>query len=57
MKLFVEKRLRWGFSYIAKRYSKAKNKDMKNHDPRKPSKYIMYLDEFIWMGNEWVSSL
>ena len=33
-----------GISYIAKRYSKANNKYMKNHDPKKPSKFITYLD-------------
>ena len=44
MYLFIEKRLRGGISYIAKRYAKANNKYMKNYDPTKPSKYIMYLD-------------
>ena len=40
MYLFVEKRLRGGISYIAKRHSKANNKHIKNYDPTKPSKYI-----------------
>ena len=44
MYLFIEKRLRGGISYIAKRYAKADNKYMKNYNPTKPSKYITYLD-------------
>ena len=44
MYLFVEKELRGGISYIAKRYAKANNKYMKNYDPTKPSIYISYLD-------------
>ena len=44
MYLFIEKGLRGGISDIAKRCSKANNKHMKNYDPKKPSKYISYLD-------------
>ena len=44
MHLFIEKRLRGGISYIAKRYSEANNKSMKDYDPTKPSKFILYLD-------------
>ena len=33
--LFIEKRLRGGISYIAKRYSKANNKYMNDYDPKK----------------------
>ena len=44
MYLFIEKGLSVGISYIAKRYSEANNKCMKNYDPTKPSKYISYLD-------------
>ena len=44
MQLFIEKGLTGGISYIAERYSKANNKYMKNYDPKKPSKYIFYLD-------------
>ena len=35
--LFIEKGLRGGISYIAKRYSKTNNKYIKNYDPTKPS--------------------
>ena len=44
MHVFIEKGLRGGISYIAKRYSKANNKYMKDYDPKKPSKFITYLD-------------
>ena len=44
MYLFIEKGLRGGISYIAKRYSKANNEYMKNNDLKKPSKFIPYLD-------------
>ena len=44
MHLFIEKGLREGTSYISKRYAKANNKYMKNYDPKKPSKFITYLD-------------
>ena len=44
MYLFIEKGLRGGISYIAKRYSKANNKYIKSYDPTKSSKYIEYLD-------------
>ena len=44
MYLFIKKRLRGGISYIAKRCAKANNKYMKNCDPTKSSRYIMYLD-------------
>ena len=40
MYFFIEKELRGRISYIAKRYSKANNKYMKNYDPTKPSIYI-----------------
>ena len=42
MYLFIKKGLRGGISYIAKRYSGANNKYMKNY-PTKPLKYISYL--------------
>ena len=44
MYLLIEKGLRGGISYIAKRYSKANNKYIKNNDPKKPSIYISYVD-------------
>ena len=42
--LFIEKGLRGGISYIAKRYAKANNKYMNDHDLKKPSKFITYLN-------------
>ena len=42
--LFIEKGLRGGISYIAKRYTEASNKYMKSYDPKKPSKFIIYLN-------------
>ena len=44
MYFFIEKGLRGGISYIAKRHSEVNNKYMKNYDQTKPSKYISYLD-------------
>ena len=47
MHLFIQKgikRKNFLHSYIAKRYSKANNKCIKNYDPPKPSKYISCLD-------------
>ena len=44
MHLFIEKRMRGGISYIAKRHSKANNKYMKCYDSSKESEYITYLD-------------
>ena len=44
MYLFIEKGLRGGTSYIAKRYSEANNKYMKNYGPKKPSKFLTCLD-------------
>ena len=40
MSLFIEKRLRGGISYIAKRYAKTNNKYMKGYGPKKPSEFI-----------------
>ena len=34
--LFIEKGLRGGISYIAKRYAKANNKYLNDYDPKKP---------------------
>ena len=41
--LFIEKGLRGGISYIAKRYAKANNKYINNYDPKKPLIFISYL--------------
>ena len=64
---FIEKGLRGGISYIAKRYAKANNKYMNDYDPKKPSTFITYLgmnnlygwamnaylpyEEFKWLKN------
>ena len=66
--LFIEKGLRGGISYIAKRYAKANNKYMENYDPKKPSKFITYLDMnnlygwglsyyLSYSGFEWLKSV
>ena len=47
MYLFIEKGLKEGISYIAKRYSEANNKYIKNYDATKLSKYISY----VYMNN------
>ena len=39
MYLLIEKGLRGKISYIAKRYSEASNKYLKDYDPTKQSKY------------------
>ena len=41
MYFFVEKRLRGGISYIAKRFSKTNNKYIQSYDSNKSNKYIM----------------
>ena len=43
--LFIEKGLRRGISYIAKRYANTNNKYTKNYNPKKPSIFITYLDK------------
>ena len=42
--LFIEKGLRGGIFYIAKRYAKANNKYMNHYDPKNRSTFITYLD-------------
>ena len=54
MHLFIEKGMRGGISYIAKRHSKANNKYMKCYNSSKGSKYITYLDANNLYG--WVMS-
>ena len=41
--MLIEKELRGGISYIAKRHSKANNKYMLSYDDKKPSIFILYL--------------
>ena len=55
--LFIEKGLRGGISYIAKRYAKANNKYMNDYDPEKPSTFITYLDKnnlYGWSMSEYL---
>ena len=52
--LFIEKGLRGGISYIAKRYAKANNKYMNEYEPKKPSTFITYLNMNNFYG--WVMS-
>ena len=42
--LFIEKGLKGGISYIAKRYAKQNNIYMNDYHPKKPSTFISYLD-------------
>ena len=44
MYLHIEKELKGGISYIAKKYREANNKYLNDHDLRKPSKFMSYLD-------------
>ena len=45
MHLFIEKGVRWGISFIAKRHGKAKNNlYMQSNNVIEPSKFILYLD-------------
>ena len=57
MHLFIQKGIRGGISYIAKRFSKANNKYMQFYDDKKPSKFIMYLDEnnlYCWAISQYL---
>ena len=65
---FIEKGLRGGISYIAKRYAKANNKYINDYDPKKPSTFISYVDmnnlygwpmsEYLpYEGFEWVQNV
>ena len=42
--LIIDKGLRGGISYVAKRYAKENNKYMNDFDPKKQSAFISYLD-------------
>jgi len=44
LQLFIEKGLRGGISYIARRYGKANNKYMRDYNPGEENSYLMYLD-------------
>ena len=44
MHLFIEKGMRGGISYTAKRHSKANNKYMEKYEQYKESVFIVYLD-------------
>ena len=46
---FVEKWMRGGISYIAKRFTKANNKCTQSYDDSRPIKCISYLDAVIYM--------
>ena len=50
--LFIEKGLRGGISYIAKRYANANNKYMNDYDPKKLSAFITYL--YGWAMSEYL---
>ena len=55
--LFIEKGLRGGISYIAKRHSKANNEYCPDYDKNKPSTFISYLDMnnlYGWAMNEYL---
>ena len=67
MHLFIEKGMRGGISYIAKRCSKANNKYMKDYDNIKETIYDTYLDKnnlygwamiqyLLYGGFKWLSS-
>ena len=50
MHLFIEKGMRGGIFWIAKRYSNANNKYMRSYDVNESSKFVMYLDANILYG-------
>ena len=55
--LFIEKGLREGISYIAKRFAKANNGYCPDYDPKKPSTFISYLDMnnlYYWAKSEYL---
>ena len=55
--LFIEKELRVGSSYIAKRHSKANNEHRPDYDKNKPSAFILNLDMnnlHGWAMNEYL---
>ena len=53
--LFIEKRLSWGISYIAKIYAKANNKYMNDYDPKNSQHLYHTLTWIIFVVGQWVS--
>ena len=57
MYLFLEKWLKRGISYIAKRHAEAKNKYAKDYDSKKLPTFITYLDKnnlYGWAMSEYL---
>ena len=54
MHLFIEKGMRGGISYIAKRHSKANNKYMQSYNVNEPSKLHIW-NQIIYMVRQWVN--
>ena len=57
MHLLIERGIRGGISYIAKRYSKANNKYRRDYDSNEGSKYIFLLDasnSFDWAISQYL---
>ena len=50
MHLFFGKGLRSSISYISKKSSKANTKYLTSYDPKKSTKYILYLKKYILHG-------
>ena len=73
MHQFIEKGMRGGISIITRRYAKANNKHLSEHDPEQPIFFIVYLDannlygyamiqplptgEFKWMSEQEIANL
>ena len=57
MYLFIDKGIRGGVSYIAKRHAKANDKHTRDYDPKKASTFITYLDTnnlYGWAMSEYL---
>ena len=57
MHQFIEKGMRGGISMISRRYGKANNAHLKDHDPEKPIFYIVYLDANNLYGHAMIQPL